>query len=67
MEQGEIIKDEAGHKIVSLNFNEENYENEQKININNIQYFKKIILPNEQEKNQHNQYLKTFLKKNFFN
>ena len=54
-------------KEPSLNFNEENYENEQKININNIQYFKKIILPNEQEKNQHNQYLKTFLKKNFFN
>ena len=48
-----------------LNFNEKNFENEQKIN-NNVQYFKKIILPSEQEKNQHNQYLKTFLKKNFF-
>jgi len=50
----------------SLNFNEENFENEQKINSNNVQYFKKIILPSEQEKNQHDQYLKTSLKKNFF-
>ena len=33
---------------------------------NKVQYFKKIILPSEQEKNQHNQYLKTSLKKNFF-
>ena len=54
-------------KEPSLNFNEQNFENEQIINSNNVQYFKKIILPNEQEKNQHNQYLKTFLKKNFFN
>ena len=53
-------------KEPSLNFNEENFENEQKINSNKVQYFKKIILPSEQEKNQHNQYLKTSLKKNFF-
>ena len=54
-------------KEPSLNFNEKNFENEQIINSNNVQYFKKIILPSEQEKNQHNQYLKTSLKKNFFN
>ena len=54
-------------KEPSLNFNEEDFENEQKINSNDVQYFKKIILPSEQEKNQHNQYLKTSLKKNFFN
>ena len=53
-------------KEPSLNFNEESFENEQKINSNKVQYFKKIILPSEQEKNQHNQYLKTSLKKNFF-
>ena len=53
-------------KEPSLNFNEKNFENEQIINSNNVQYFKKIILPSEQEKNQHNQYLKTSLKKNFF-
>ena len=53
-------------KEPSLNFNEENFENEQKIKRDKVQYFKKIILPSEQEKNQHNQYLKTSLKKNFF-
>ena len=53
-------------KEPSLNFNEQNFENEQKIHSNNVQYFKKIISPSEQEKNQHNQYLKTSLKKNFF-
>ena len=53
-------------KEPSLNFNDQNFENEQIINSNNVQYFKKIILPNEKEKNQHNQYLKTSLKKNFF-
>ena len=50
-----------------MNFNEQNFEDEQKISSNNVRYFKKIILPSEQEKNQHNQYLKTSLKKNFFN
>ena len=54
-------------KEPSLNFNEQNFEDEQKISSNNVRYFKKIILPSEQEKNQHNQYLKTSLKKNFFN
>ena len=53
-------------KEPSLNFTEQNFENEQIINSNNVQYFKKIILPSEKEKNQHNQYLKTSLKKNFF-
>ena len=53
-------------KEPSLNFNEQNFENEQIINSNNVQYFKKIILPSEKEKNEHNQYLKTSLKKNFF-
>ena len=53
-------------KEPSLNFNEENFENEQKIKRDKVQYFKKIILPSEQEKNKHEQYLKTSLKKNFF-
>ena len=54
-------------KEPSLNFNEENFENEKKINTNNVLYFKKIIKPNDKEKNKHDQYLKTSLKKNFFN
>ena len=53
-------------KEPSLNFNEENFENEKKINSNKVLYFKKIIKPNENEKLKHDQYLKTSLKKNFF-
>ena len=34
---------------------------------NKISYFKKIIKPNTIEKNNHSKYLKTNLKKNFFN
>jgi DNA polymerase-3 subunit epsilon len=32
-----------------------------------VLYFKKIIKPSEEEKNNHSKFLKTFLKKNFFN
>ena len=54
-------------KEPSLNFNEENFENKKKINSNKVLYFKKVVVPNDQEKNKHDQYLKTSLKKNFFN
>ena len=54
-------------KEPSLNFNEENFENEKKINNNKVLYFKKVVKPSDQEKNKHDQYLKTSLKKNFFN
>ena len=54
-------------KEPSLNFNEENFENEKKINSNKVLYFKKVVRPSDQEKNKHDQYLKTSLKKNFFN
>ena len=37
------------------------------INQLKLLYFKKIIKPNENEKLKHDQYLKTSLKKNFFN
>ena len=33
----------------------------------NISYFKKVIKPSEEEKRNHEQYLKINLKKNFFN
>ena len=36
-------------------------------NKKNILYFKKVIKPSEDELKKHNEYLKTFLKKNFFN
>ena len=54
-------------KEPSLNFNEENFENEKKINNSKVLYFKKVVRPSDQEKNKHDQYLKTSLKKNFFN
>ena len=54
-------------KEPSLNFSEVNFEDKQKLKNENILYFKKIIKPNKNEKLKHNQYLKTFLKKNFFN
>ena len=57
----------ADQKEPSLDFNVENSDRDQKINSKNILYFKKIISPSEQEQIKHNQYLKTSLKKNFFN
>ena len=52
-------------KEPTLNFNSEttdnNYPKDSK-----VLYFKKIIKPSDKEKNNHSQYLKTNLKKNFF-
>ena len=53
-------------KEPSLNFYDEVNENEKKNN-KKILYFKKVIKPSDQEKISHNKYLKTSLKKNFFN
>ena len=53
-------------KEPKLNFNNETSDNNQVLKTN-ISYFKKVIKPNEEEKRNHNQYLKTNLKKNFFN
>ena len=49
--------------------NFKNGENEKKIiNSNNKnQYYKKIVKPSEEELELHKKYLKTSLKKNFFN
>ena len=45
-----------------------NYEAEFDKNDNsNTSYFKKIITPDENELEKHNEYLKNYLKKNFFN
>tara|TARA_B100000959_G_scaffold276331_1_gene330942 strand:+ start:550 stop:1215 length:666 start_codon:yes stop_codon:yes gene_type:complete len=53
-------------KEPTLNFYNETNENKE-INDKNILYFKKIIKPSDEEKSKHDQYLKTSLKKNFFN
>ena len=53
-------------KEPTLNFYNETNENKQ-INDKNILYFKKVIKPSDEEKIKHDKYLKTSLKKNFFN
>ena len=53
-------------KEPTLNFYNETNENKE-INDKNILYFKKIIKLSDEEKSKHDQYLKTSLKKNFFN
>jgi len=52
-------------KEPKLNFNNEISDNNQMLKTN-VSYFKKVIKPNEKEKQNHEQYLKTNLKKNFF-
>ena len=53
-------------KEPTLNFNNEIVDNKNQKD-NKVLYFKKIIKPSDKEKNNHSQYLKTNLKKNFFN
>ena len=53
-------------KEPTLNFNNETTDNKYQKD-NKVLYFKKIIKPTDKEKNNHSQYLKTNLKKNFFN
>jgi len=50
-----------------LNFqSQENIESKKNLNETNL-YYKKIIKPSDEEVKQHKEYLKTNLKKNFFN
>ena len=53
-------------KEPTLDFQSEN-KNIAEINDNNIQYYKKIIKPSEEEINLHKIFLKNSLKKNYFN
>jgi len=53
-------------KEPTLNFYNETSDNKQ-INDKDILYFKKVIKPSDEEKSKHDKYLKTSLKKNFFN
>ena len=53
-------------KEPKLNFNNEISDNNQALKTN-ISYFKKVIKPSVEEKRNHDRYLKTNLKKNFFN
>ena len=53
-------------KEPTLNFHNEEMETKQKNNTN-MDYFKKIIRPTDEELKKHREYLKDSLKKNFFN
>ena len=53
-------------KEPTLNFNNEIIDSKHQMD-SKVLYFKKIIKPSDKEKNNHSQYLKTNLKKNFFN
>ena len=53
-------------KEPKLNFNNEISDNNQILKTN-ISYFKKVVKLSDEEKKNHDQYLKTNLKKNFFN
>ena len=53
-------------KEPTLNFQDSDHEN-QDSKVSNISYFKKIIKPTSQEIENHKDYLKKNLKKNFFN
>ncbi len=53
-------------KEPKLNFSNETSDINQVLK-KNISYFKKVVKPTKEEKRNHEQYLKTNLKKNFFN
>ena len=52
-------------KEPKLNFNNETSDNNQVLKTN-ISYFKKVVKPTEEEKRNHEQFLKNNLRKNFF-
>ena len=54
-------------KEPTLDFKKNNNEDLSQFNLNRVSYSKKIITPTSKELENHNIYLKTFLKKNFFN
>ncbi len=53
-------------KEPKLNFQNQDLEFK-KLNNKNVNYFKKVITPNLEEREKHKEYLKNNLKKNFFN
>ena len=54
-------------KEPTLDFKKNNSENLSQFNLNKVSYSKKIIAPTSEETKNHKIYLKTSLKKNFFN
>ena len=52
-------------KEPTLNFQSNDQDINERKNLN-VNYFKKVILPTTEEVNKHKEYLKSYLKKNFF-
>jgi DNA polymerase-3 subunit epsilon len=53
-------------KEPTLNFQNQDEEIKEK-NSSDVKYYKKIVLPTIEESKKHKEYLKNYLKKNFFN
>ena len=54
-------------KEPTLDFSNDNLINKEKNELERVLYYKKIITPSDQELKEHQSYLKSNLKKNFFN
>ena len=63
---GKVYINLIDQKEPTLDFQNQEIERNE-VSIKNVLYFKKIIKPTDQEKINHEKYLKTNLKKNFFN
>ena len=63
---GKVYINLIDQKEPTLNFQNQEIERNE-VSIKNVLYFKKVIKPTDQEKINHEKYLKTNLKKNFFN
>ena len=62
---GKVYINLIDQKEPTLNFQNQEIERNE-VSIKNVLYFKKVIKPTDQEKINHEKYLKTNLKKNFF-
>jgi len=56
------LTDQKEPKLNFQNIDQENLKN----NSSKIRYYKKIVLPSDEEIQKHKEYLKNYLKKNFF-
>ena len=63
---GKVYINLIDQKEPTLDFQNQEIERNE-VSIKNVLYFKKVIKPTDQEKINHEKYLKTNLKKNFFN
>ena len=62
-----FVKDQITKYHLNIDITSKPLKNTAEINDNNIQYYKKIIKPSEEEINLHKNFLKNSLKKNYFN